>query len=182
MLVDPPRAFLETTVVGPTTGEYAQAAVWWVLDGDGPDGVGRVVHEVGWFDWSLRTSDARRSRGSIPPDDRRPRDPGWYTELTAALVGAWNDDALRAARDHLPPAATVTRVGHDEMRAAAALAALATLPPNAVPEVEVVEVLGEGGAVAALCLFTTGSVRKRGTVVLTLGGHDEVTSVRLYLG
>ena len=85
VLVDPPAAFLETTVVGPTTGEYAQAALWWLVgDPAGPGALSQVVDEIGWFQWTHRKADPVASRGTVPPGDRRWRGGAhWYERLVS---------------------------------------------------------------------------------------------------
>ena len=183
VLVDAPRAFLETTVVGPTTGEYAQAAVWWRLDGGDDGRVGRVVHEIGWFNWDLRTSDARRSRGSVPPDDGRPRGADWYERRAHLLAAAWNVDPVGAVTEHLRPGTSVTRVGFDERTGAATAAALAQHVTTALPapSVEVTDVLGEGAVMAVLCTVTYDGRRTRGTIVVTFDPQDEIAGIRAYV-
>ena len=182
VVVDAPRAFLETTVVGPTTGHYSQAALWWLVDGDGPDGVGRVVHEVGWFDWEHRLTDSRRSRGTIPRDDGVDRGRVWYEALGRRLVGAWNADPLAAVHEHLPLDATVTWVGFDETNGEIAATRVAAHigPAHDHPEITVIDIIGEGAVVALLCTMTRGSRRTRFTVALTLDSADRIASVRLY--
>jgi hypothetical protein len=182
VVVDAPRAFLETTVVGPTTGHFAQAALWWLVDGQGADGVGRVVHEVGWFDWEHRLTDSRRSRGTIPHDDGVDRGRAWYEALGRRLISAWNVDPLAAAHDHLPVAATVTWVGVDETTGDVAAARLAAHvgPAYEHPEIAVIDVIGEGAVVALLCTLTRGSRRTRFTAALTLDEADSIASLRLY--
>jgi limonene-1,2-epoxide hydrolase len=183
VLVDAPRAFLETTVYGPTTGEYAQAAVWWRVDGNGPDGLGRVVDEVGWFDWDHRTTDSRRSRGTIPPDDRRVRGTAhWYQAFIDRLVAAWQADPVAAVEVWLAPTVTLTRVGVSELSgrdAVKALIAKVAVNPSHW-HIAISKVIGEGAVVAALFTLNDGSRQTRGTFVLTLGRDDAITSVRLY--
>ena len=62
------HACLETTIVGPTTGEYAPACVWSWLGDDGT-----VEREIGYFDWEIRSTDAQQSHGFVPADEPRLR-------------------------------------------------------------------------------------------------------------
>src|SRR3954463_150990 len=76
------HACLETTVVSPTTGEYAPACVWWWMDRRG-----QVAEEVGFFDWTRRTMDSRRSHGFVPPSpDLVPANTGGSAVLLDALA------------------------------------------------------------------------------------------------
>jgi len=147
-----------------------------------PDGVGRVVHEVGWFDWEHRLTDSRRSRGTIPRDDGVDRGRVWYEALGRRLVGAWNADPLAAVHEHLPLDATVTWVGFDETNGEIAATRVAAHlgPAHDHPEITVIDIIGEGAVVALLCTMARGSRRTRFTAALTLDESDRIASVRLY--
>ena len=76
VLVAPPAAFLETTVVGPATGEYAQASLWWLVgDPAGP----RITQPGRRRDRVVPVGPPQHRFGSQPGDRpaRRPPMPGW---------------------------------------------------------------------------------------------------------
>jgi SnoaL-like domain len=177
VLLDGQRAFLETTVVGPTTHEYAQAAVWWTLDG-----AGKVNDEIGWFDWEHRTTNSIQSRGTVPPDDRRPRGAKAYEQLVRDAVRRWADDPAELVAA-CTPGCVVDLVGrtswHGPDAVANAVHAARAAAPGAI--VDVLRVLGDGGVAAALVQISAGDRTTRGTVVLTLDADDRITSVRLYV-
>ena len=117
VLVAPPAAFLETTVVGPATGEYAQAALWWLVgDPAGPGSLSQVADEIGWFQWAHRNTDSVASRGTVPPGDRRCRGGAdWYERLVTEAAAALGADAAAAARRYLSADVVATHVGHAEV-------------------------------------------------------------------
>jgi len=146
------HACLETTVVSPTTGEYAPACVWWWLDG-----TGLVGEEVGFFDWDRRTTDPHRSHGFVPSD-------GQTAFGLSALV-----DALRAGAlaEHLGDGCVVESPGGG---------------PCAVPvgRVDVQEVVADGPVTAALIVSREDRAVWRATVVMTAGPDGRLVSVRCY--
>ena len=147
------HACLETTVVSPTTGEYAPACVWWWMDGGG-----QVVEEVGFFDWTRRTNDSHRSHGFVPPNigptDASPR---------ALLLDALARGDLAG---QLAPDCVVEAVG---------------IGPCELPtgRLELQETVADGAVVAALVLGRNENRVRRGTVVMTIG-EAGVVSVRRY--
>ena len=179
VLVAGRAAFLETTVVSQATREYAQAAVWWDLDD-----TDRVVAEIGYFDWALRTTDSRRSRGTVPPDDQRSRGPGeWYAAFVERLVAELRADPGATLERWCAADCAADVIGRGAFAGvaavrAAAVGAVASLPGATV---EVLRVLAEGGVVAVLVRLRSGYRSTRGTVVLTLDGDDRVVGARLYL-
>lgn len=177
VLVAGTHAFLETTVVAPVTREYAQAAVWWTLDS-----TGKVSDEIGWFDWDHRTTDSRNSRGTVPPDDRRPRGHDTYELIARQAARRWTQDPNGLA-DACADGCVVDLIGrrswHGPHAVEQASAAASLTAPN--PSVDVLRVLGEGAVLAALIQVTSHGRTTRGTVVLTLGPDDRVTSVRAYI-
>jgi hypothetical protein len=165
-------ACLETTVVGPTTGEYAPACVWWW-----PDDRGQVGAEVGWFDWNLRTTDSGRSHGHIPRNDHRPRgDQQWYRSLVEAVLGGLATDPGATADQWFAPDCVVERVGHPPC------VGIERAGPMLPSEhwIAVNEVAADGGVVAVLFACGTSELLSRGTAVLTLDVLNRVVSVRAY--
>jgi len=185
VLVDPPAAFLETTVVGPVTGEYAQAALWWLV-GD-PAGSGRpsqVVDEVGWFQWADRKADSVASRGTVPPGDGRWRGAAdWYERLVTEAAAAFDADAAAAARHYLSAEVVATHVGRAETYGLDAVLDGIERFLAAGPRwgIEVSRVIGDGAVVAVLFNLGNGRTQTRGTLVATLDAADAVQSIRLYL-
>ncbi len=185
VLVDPPAAFLETTVAGPVTGEYAQAALWWLV-GD-PAGAGRpgqVVDEVGWFQWADRKADSVASRGTVPPDDGRRRGAAdWYERMVTEAAAAFDADAAAAASRYLSADVVATHVGHAETRGLdAVLDGIERFLTAGAPwSIEVSKVIGDGAVVAVLFKLGNGRSETRGTLVATLDVADAVQSIRLYL-
>jgi hypothetical protein len=166
------HACLETMVVGPTTGEYAPACVWWW-----PDDRGQVGAEVGWFDWTLRSTDSGRSHGYVPPSDHRPRgDRRWYRNFVGAVVdGLATDPGVTAGR-WFAPDCVVEHVG--QSRCLGVERATPMLPHEHWTKVD--EVAADGGVIAALFSCGTAELVSRGTVVLTLDALDRVVSLRAY--
>ena len=184
VLVDPPAAFLETTVVGPVTGEYAQAALWWLVGGPGGPGPSQVAEEVGWFQWAHRNADSVASRGTVLPDDRRWRGgTGWYERLVREAAAAFDADAAAAATRYLSADVVATHVGHAEIHGLEAV--LDVLHRFSAAgcrwRTEVSRVIGDGAVVAVLFHLGDDRTRTRGTLVATLDAADAVQSVRLYL-
>jgi predicted SnoaL-like aldol condensation-catalyzing enzyme len=185
VLIDPPSAFLETTVVGPTTGEYAQAALWWRLD-EPAEGraVGQVGDEIGWFDWSGRRADYSASLGAVPPDDRRWRGgPDWYERLVREAAAAFADSPSAAAGRYLAADSIATHVGHIEIRGRRPVMDVLERFSTAYPErrIEISRVIGDGAVVAVLFNLDIATSRTRGTLVATLDAAEAALSVRLYL-
>lgn len=185
VLVDPPAAFLETTIVGPATGEYAQAALWWLVgDPACPGALSQVVDEIGWFQWAHRNTDPAASRGTVPPGDRRWRGGAdWYERLVTQAVAAFGADAAAAARHYLSADVIATHVGHAEIHGLDAVLDVVRRCSAASPRwhVEVSRVIGDDAVVAVLFTLGNGQTRTRGTFVGTLDAADAVESVRLYL-
>jgi predicted SnoaL-like aldol condensation-catalyzing enzyme len=185
VLVDPPAAFLETTVVGPATGEYAQAALWWLVgDPALSDRPGQVVDEVGWFQWADRKADSVASRGTVRPDDGRSRGAAdWYERLVTEAAAAFDADAAAAASHYLSADVVATHVGHVETHGLDAVLDAIARFLAAGPEwsVEVSRVIGDGAVVAVLFKLGNDRSQTRGTLVATLGAADAVQSIRLYL-
>lgn len=174
-------ACLETTVVAPVTHEYAPACVWWWFDREG-----KVAAEVGWFDWSDRSNDSKRSHGTVPPSlgagDRR--DASWCAWVAGEYTRCWTSDPIGSALSMYAPDCTFGRVGRDELRGVRALAGarqaeLDDLPP---PErwMRVHRVIGEGSVVAMLIAMGDARRVTRGTVVLTFDSTDRIVSERTY--
>jgi hypothetical protein len=145
------RACLETTVVSPTTGEYAPACVWWSVDERG-----QVDHEVGFFDWDRRSTDAALAHGWIPPHDAR-------AVAVDALLDAIESGTLAG---HLAPGCIVEDVG----------LGLGTLPGPMV----VREHVASGAVLAALVTGGADGRVWRATIVVTGDGSGRIISVRLY--
>ncbi len=160
---------LETMVVGPTTGEYAPACVWWWIGEQG-----QVAGEVGWFDWDARGIDSRASHGVVPPNDHRARgDQEWYVMFVERLAEGLLHDPVAALSRVSAPRCVVEHVGLS--RCADVDGAIGGLR-----WIEVHEVAADGAVIAVL--FTAGDDANlsRGTVVLTLDGSDQVCSLRAY--
>lgn len=185
VLVDPPAAFLETTVVGPTTGEYAQAALWWLVgDPAGPGALSQVVDEIGWFQWTHRKADPVASRGTVPPGDRRWRGGAhWYERLVGEAAAAFGADAAAAASRYLSADVVATHVGRAEIHGLDAVLDIARRFSAASPRwhTEVSRVIGDDAVVAVLFNLGNGRTQTRGTLVATLDAADAIESVRLYL-
>ena len=185
VLVDPPAAFLETTVVSPATGEYAQAALWWMVgDPAGPGALSQVVDEIGWFQWAHRDTDSVASRGTVPPGDRRCRGGAhWYERLVSEAAAAFGADAAAAASRYLSADVVATHVGRAETHGLDAVLGVAHRFSAASPRwrIEVSRVIGDDAGVAVLFNLGNGRTRTRGTLVATLDAADAVESVRLYL-
>jgi SnoaL-like domain len=185
VLVDPPAAFLETTIVGPTTGEYAQAALWWLVgDPAGPGAISQVVDEIGWFQWAHRSTDSDFSRGTVPPGDRRRRGGAdWYERLVSEAAAALEADAAAAARRYLSADVVATHVGVAEIRGLDAVLDVVGRFSAASPRwrIEVSRVIGDDAVVAVLFNLGNGRTQTRGTLAATLDAAGAVESVRLYL-
>jgi hypothetical protein len=88
------HACLETTVMGPTTAEYAPACVWWWLGDEG-----KVEREVGYFDWEKRSTDSHLIHGVVPPIDLRPRgDSAWYRDFVMSTTDEWAPNVAAGER------------------------------------------------------------------------------------
>ena len=174
------HACLETTVVGPTTGEYAPACVWWWRDDRG-----QVGDEVGFFDWEKRTTDSRHSHGFVPPNDHRPRGSGqWYRDLVIRLADAWANEPAAAIERSFAPDCVVEQVAGERCDGIAAVLAaheeLTRTLPIGERWLEVQEVAADGAVVAVLFAYGTQRLASRATVVLTLDPLDRIASVRVY--
>ena len=171
-------ACLETTIVSPTTHEYAPACVWWWLDDSG-----KVAAETGWFDWNDRSTDTARSHGTVPPNRHMGalRDQSWYGQMAAEYARLSSTDPDDADMRMFAPGCTFGHVGRDEFSGLDALAESrrAELPREG-RRMEVQFVIGEGSALALL--FTIGDATHvaRGTVVLTFDSDDLIVSERTY--
>ena len=160
---------LETIVVGPTTGEYAPACVWWWVDD-----AGQVAYEVGWFDWEVRATDSRVSHGLVPPNDYRSRgDERWYRSFAERFAQGLAGDRRAALAAMLAPGRVIENVGCGPCVDIEAVM-------TGVRWTEVHEVASDGAVIAIL--LTGGDTERlsRGTLVLTLDGDDRATSVRAY--
>ena len=174
-------ACLETTIVAPTTHEYAPACVWWWLDEDG-----KVAAESGWFVWDDRSTVSMRSHGTVPPSPTAatPRDPLWYVRMADDYASRWSHDPTGAALEMFAPECTFGNVGRLESAGLDALRharqrSLEELPaPNRLMEVH--RVVGEGSALAMLLTVSDAKRVARGTVVLTFGDKDLIVSERSY--
>ncbi len=172
-------AFLETTVVGAATAEYAQAAVWWEIDEHG-----QVCAEIGWFDWNHRTTDTRRSHGTVPADDRRSRGPAqWYRELAERLVAHWSLDPGTAVQKWCTAGCTADLIGQASIAGRSEISKAAALVSDTLPthQIDIVQVLAEGGVIAVLCHLRCDGRITRGTIVLTLDAVNQITGARLYI-
>jgi hypothetical protein len=174
------HACLETTVMGPSTGEYAPACVWWWRD----DG-GQVGDEVGFFDWEARTTDSGRSHGFVPPNDHRPRGPSeWYRGFIDALASAWTNAPTTMIEHWFAPDCVVERVGGRRYDGVGAVQAAQDELTRALPIgerwVEVQQVAADGAVVAVLFACGKDRLASRGTVVLTLDPLDRISSLRAY--
>jgi hypothetical protein len=162
-------ACLETMVVGPTTGEFAPACVWWWLDDHR-----QVANEVGWFDWDTRNTDSRVSHGLVPPNDHRPRgDHHWYVRFVTDLARELLADGTATLHRVVAPDAVVEQVGVgrcDDLQGAL----------HDLRWIEVHEVAADGSVIAVLFTGGNSELLSRGTIVLTLAGNDQILSVRAY--
>ncbi|WP_322761954.1 nuclear transport factor 2 family protein [Frankia sp. Cr2] len=185
VLVDQPEAFLETTVVSPTTGEYAQAALWWrVGEPAAGQAVRQVVDEVGWFDWAHRRADSTASRGTVPPDDRRWRGgTDWYHRLVSEAAAAFSADPAAAASRYLSADPVATHVGHTEISGRGPVLDAVERFSAVLSRcrIEVSRVIGDGAVVAVLFTLGNATTQTRGTLVATLDADGAAHSVRLYL-
>ena len=185
VLVDPPAAFLETTVVSPVTGEFAQAALWWLVgDLAGSAMPIQVVDEVGWFQWADRKADSVASRGTVPPDDGRRRGTAdWYERMVTEAAAAFDTDAPAAASHYLSADVVATHVGHAETHGLDAVLDSIERFLAAGPQwsIEPIRVIGDGAVVAVLFRLGNGRTATRGTLVATLDAADTAQSIRLYL-
>jgi SnoaL-like protein len=182
VIVGEAMACLETTVVAPTTHEYAPACVWWWLDE-----TGKVAAETGWFDWADRSADPMRSHGTVPPSRRAgaaARDPSWYTTVAEDYVHTWSHDPVGSALEMFAPGCTFGHVGRNESRGIDALERarrqfLEELPmPGRLMELH--RVVGEGPALAMLITIGDATRFTRGAVVLTFDSDDLIVSERTY--
>jgi hypothetical protein len=174
------HACLETTVVGPTTGEYAPACVWWWLGDDG-----KVDREVGYFDWGDRVPDAHRAHGTVPPNDNHARgDERWYRDFASAIGDAWQRDPASLVERHFSSGCIVERVGvsrlagHTEVRLAVERSCVQL--PLEERWLDVDEMAADGNVVAVLFRYGTSRAASRGSVVLTLDSGDRIASLRWY--
>jgi hypothetical protein len=174
-------ACLETTIVGPTTHEYAPACVWWWLDERG-----QVAAETGWFDWEDRTTESARSHGTVPPSPpvSPPRDPSWYVRIAEAYTDGWSNDPAGAALEMFAPGCTFGNVGRLESVGLDALrrarqCSLDELPaPDRLMALQ--RVVAEGSALAMLITVSDTRCVTRGTVVLTVDDSGLIVSERTY--
>ena len=181
VLVGDGVACLETTIVAPTSHEYAPACLWWWLDDDG-----KVAAESGWFDWDDRSTASMRSHGTVAPSLAATQratsrgTPAWPT----SYAQRWSSDPAGVALEMFAPECTFGNVGrpesvgHDALRRARRRS-LDELPlPNR--EMKLQRVLGEGSALAMLITIGNTSHVARGTVVLTFDESDLIVSERTY--
>ena len=181
VIVDGSVACLETTVVSPTTHEYAPACVWWWLDGSG-----KVAAEAGWFDWNDRSTDSARSHGTVPPSRHAgsPRDQSWYVAMAAKYARGWSSDADGAALPMFATPCTFGHVGREEFSGVDDLARWRRAEFVELPgdgrRMDVQSVVGEGSAMAMLVTIGDATHVARGTVVVTFDADDLIVSERTY--
>jgi hypothetical protein len=173
-------ACLETTIVAPVTHEYAPACVWWWLDERG-----KVAAEVGWFDWSDRSTDPMRSHGTVPPScGDRHRDPSWYQRVAEEYSTRWSHDPAGSALEMFASGCTFGRVGRVESSGLDELARTRQAFLDQLPlpgrSMQVQRVVGEGSALAMLVTVGDTCNSTRGTVVLTFDSSDLIVSERTY--
>jgi len=180
-------ACLETTVVSPTTGEYAPVCLWWWLDE-----TGKVAAEAGWFDWEQRTTDCKQSHGTVPPTTRSTTVPpvgssaqSRSTALARDYAARWAADPTGLAVSMFAADCTFGRVGQEEHRGTDALRDSREHELRDLPLAErwmnVHRVVGEENVVAMLVTLGNVKYETRGTVLLTLGDDGLVISERSYL-
>jgi hypothetical protein len=146
------HACLETTVVSPTTGEFAPACVWWWMGSNG-----QVDEEVGFFDWERRSTDAALIHGFVPPYDTLPCH-------ASPFVHALRGGRLAAVTG---PSCVIEDVGKGSAELAFGM-------------VEVQEIVVDGPIVAVLVVGRVPGAVWRGTVVMTMGSDGGLLSVRCY--
>ena len=175
-------ACLETTIVAPLTHEYAPACVWWWIDG-----TGKVVAEVGWFDWADRSCDSARSHGTVPPNRSRrgaAHDDSFYTRVADEYALCWSTDPLGCGVEMFAADCTFGHVGRSERRGIDALvdSRRESLDELALADrsMEVQRVVGEGSCVAMLVVVEDTTRFTRGTIVLTFDDDDRIISERTY--
>jgi hypothetical protein len=174
VLVCGTSAFLETTVLGMQTGEFAPAALWWDLDVSG-----QVAAEIGWFAWEMRSTDSRLSHGHVPPAHPTPRRDEWYRTRIEQAVETWRDDPEGTVTAHCAPGCITDMVGQWSLADRDALVSLVRgLPAH---QVRVLRVLCEKAVVAVLVELVSGGRRTRSTVVVSIDDDDSVASCRIYL-
>ena len=181
VIVGTDAACLETMVVAPLTHEYAPACVWWWLDASGT-----VAAEVGWFDWSQRSTDAGRAHGTVPAAERRPgRDDGWAAAMAQAYAQAWASDPLGVGLDMFAEQCIADLVGRTEARGRDAVAEARARLNDALPvpdrTLEVHRTIVAGPVLAMLVKVRTSTMATRGTVILTVDADDRILSERTYL-
>ena len=175
-------ACLETIVVGPVTGEYAPACVWWWLDE-----TGKVAEEVGWFEWADRTTDSNVTHGTVPPNSAAcgDHDSQWYRGFAERFAHTWEVDRLGAYLALFAQDCTFGHVGRQEHRGLGALAEAEHFMPDASRgrhcSMAVHAVIGEASVIAMLVTISDETHETRGTIVLTLDDHDLIVSRRSYL-
>ncbi|MPY93378.1 MAG: hypothetical protein GEV08_10015 [Acidimicrobiia bacterium] len=202
--LDGRQAVLECLVRGTSSTDPGRSAtpalLWWWLDGEG-----RVCRELAWFRWRDRRPDDGKVAGTLaqprPPGPPRPeaeaedevRSQSWYRAYAAHLVETWSWDPVLADRSLYDEACVVesaTRPGRalrglDALEAADT--ALASQLPSPHRQLQALDVLGEGRALAVRVALEgrdqgRGPLRRAyGALLLTLDGSDRVISNRSYL-
>ena len=181
VIVDGGMACLETTIVSPTTHEYAPACLWWWLDERG-----KVAAEIGWFNWDDRSTDAIRSHGTVPasrPACAAPRDPAWHVTMAEAYVHGWSNDPVGSALEMFAIDCTFGHVGSAESKGLDVLRqsrqrALDRL--SAPQHMQLHRVISDGSAVAMLITISDATHVTRGSVVVTFDSSDLIVSERSY--
>ena len=181
VIVDGTIACMETIVVGPLTGEFAPACVWWWFDESG-----KVGEEVGWFNWDERNTDSKVTHGTVPPNvvPSPLRDQQWFRHFADRFTELWATDPLGAYLEMFDADCTFGHVGRQEARGLGALgdAELAMLEavPLADRSIQVHSTVGEGSVLAILLTIGSATHTTRGTFVLTLDRHAAIVSRREY--
>ncbi|MDP9463332.1 MAG: nuclear transport factor 2 family protein [Actinomycetota bacterium] len=181
VIADEDVVCLETTVVAPLSHEYAPACVWWWLDE-----TGKVAAEVGWFDWTDRSTDSRRAHGTVPPSlgVGGPRVASWYARMAEEYVRRWSHDPLGSALEMFATCCTFGHVGGIESRGVEELARTRQLLFDELPapgrQMQLHRLVGDGSALAMLVTIGDTTRVTRGTVVLTFDSNDLIVSERTY--
>lgn len=182
VVVDGEVACLETMIVAPQTLEFVPACIWWWLDPDG-----RVAAEVGWFDWTDRTSDPSAAHGVVPPIQRcaRPHPAAWGREIARRYVDGWSRDPAGTALDQFRSDATGGRVGDHVHAGVDAIRrsrhSVLDAHDGSPTTMELQRVACEGHVVALLVVVRDAVAQTRGSVVLTVDEDGAIVSERQYL-
>ena len=181
VIVDRDMACLETTIVSPTTHEYAPACVWWWLDNSG-----KVAAEATWFNWEDRSTDSLRSHGTVPAGRRAHaarRDPAWHVTMAEGYVRGWSNDPAGSALEMFAPDCTFGHVGSAESTGLEALRQTRQHAIDGLPaprRMQLQRVIGDGSAVAMLITIDDATHVTRGSVVVTFDSNDLIVSERSY--